>query len=69
MDFSPPGSSVHEFSQARILEWIAIYFSRVSSKSIFPALAGRFFIIEPPVEPLFPIFLNKDKIINTHRVL
>ena len=28
MDYSPPGSSVHEISQARILEWIAISFSR-----------------------------------------
>ena len=25
---SPPGSSVHEISQARILEWVAISFSR-----------------------------------------
>ena len=24
MDCSPPGSSVHEISQARILEWVAI---------------------------------------------
>ena len=24
MDHSPPGSSVHEISQARILEWVAI---------------------------------------------
>jgi len=28
MDCSPPGSSVHEISQARILEWVAISFSR-----------------------------------------
>ena len=28
MDFSPPGSSVHEILQARILEWVAIPFSR-----------------------------------------
>ena len=32
MDCSPPGSSVHEISQARILEWVAIPFSR----GIFP---------------------------------
>ena len=31
MDCSPPGSSVHEISQARILEWFAISFSRGSS--------------------------------------
>ena len=28
MDCSPPGSSVHEVLQARILEWVAISFSR-----------------------------------------
>ena len=31
MDSSPPGSSVHGILQARILEWIAISFSRGSS--------------------------------------
>ena len=31
MDYSPPGSSVHGILQARILEWIAIPFSRGSS--------------------------------------
>ena len=30
MDCSPPGSSVHGILQARILEWIAIYFSSCS---------------------------------------
>ena len=32
MDCSPPGSSVHKISQARILEWVAISFSRGSSQ-------------------------------------
>ena len=31
LDCSPPGSSVHWISQARILEWVAISFSRGSS--------------------------------------
>ena len=31
MDCSPPGSSVHGISQARILKWVAISFSRGSS--------------------------------------
>jgi len=31
MDCSPPGSSVHGLLQARILEWVAISFSRASS--------------------------------------
>ena len=33
MDYSPPGSSVHRISQARILEWVAISFSRGPSWS------------------------------------
>ena len=32
MDCSLPGSSVHELFQARILEWVAISFSRGSSQ-------------------------------------
>ena len=28
MDCSPPGSSVHGIVQARVLEWVAIAFSR-----------------------------------------
>jgi len=31
-DCSPPGSSVHGILQARILEWVAISFSRASSR-------------------------------------
>ena len=33
MDYSPPGSSVHGISQARILEWVTISFCRGSSGS------------------------------------
>ena len=33
MDCSPPGSSVHGILQARILEWVAISFSRGSSQA------------------------------------
>jgi len=50
LDCSPPGSSVHGISQARILEWVAISFSRGSSQprdwtSVFcvSCIAGRFF--------------------------
>ena len=31
MDCSPPGSSIHGIFQVRVLEWVAISFSRVSS--------------------------------------
>ena len=44
MDYSPLGSSIHGIHQARILEWIAITFSRGSS---WPRVhtAGRFFTV------------------------
>ena len=32
IDCSLSGSSIHEIFQARILEWVAIYFSRRSSQ-------------------------------------
>ena len=58
MDCSPPGSSVHAVSQARLLEWVAGSPSRGSPSSgvelvspACPALAGRFFTTEPPGKP------------------
>ena len=49
VDYNPPGSSVHGILQARILEWVAISFSRGSSgprdqTQIFHT-ADRFFTI------------------------
>ena len=47
MDYSLPGSSGHGISQARILEWVAISFSRGSSQPIdwncISWITGRFF--------------------------
>ena len=46
MDCSPSGSSVHGISQARILEWVAISFSKGSSRpggwTQVSCIAGRF---------------------------
>ena len=56
MNCSPSGFSVHGISQARILEWVAISFSR----GFFPTqgsnlhlltLGGGFFMAEPPEKP------------------
>ena len=48
-DCSPPGSSLLGILQARILEWVAIPFSRVSSQHReqiwVSCIAGRFFTI------------------------
>ena len=57
MDCSPPGSSIHGIFQARVLEWVAISFSR----GIFltqglnpdpPALLTDSLPSEPPGKPL-----------------
>ena len=49
MDHSPPGSSVHGLLQARILEWVAISFSRRSSQlrdqTCSSCIAGKFFTV------------------------
>ena len=49
MDYSPPGSCVHWIFQARVLEWVAISFSRVSSRprdqNWVSHIAGRRFTI------------------------
>ena len=49
MDYSPPGSSVYEIFQARILEWVAIPFYRgiFLTHRLNPSLlyCGRFFTI------------------------
>ena len=50
MDCSPSGSSVHGISQARVLEWFAIFFSRESSQlrnqTHISCTAGRYFTTE-----------------------
>ena len=49
VDCSPPGSSVHGLSQARIPEWVAVSFSRGSFRTghgtQVSCFAGRFFTI------------------------
>ena len=49
MDRSPPGSSVHGILQGRILEWVAIPFSRGSAwqrdQTCVSRIAGRFFTV------------------------
>ena len=55
MDCNPPGSSVHGIFQARVLEWIAISFSRGSfcprDQTHISCVAGRFFTAEPLRKP------------------
>ena len=62
MDCNPPGFSVHEIFQARILEWVPISFSRLSFKPEIelksPALTGRLFTTEPPGMHILIMYYN-----------
>ena len=55
MDYSLPGSSLHGISQARVLEWVGISFSRGSSWpsdwTQVSCIAGGFFTAEPSGKP------------------
>ena len=54
---SPPGSSLNGVSKARILKWVAIFFSRGFSQgrdqACISCLTGGFFTTEPPRKPIF----------------
>ena len=63
MSYSPPGSSAHRILQARILEWVAIPFSR--DQTPVSHIAGRFFFL--PSEPLIRIWLNTLKYLGFSR--
>ena len=56
-NYSPSGSSVHRILQGRILEWIAMPFSRGSSQPIertwVSCIAGKFFTVWGAREALF----------------
>ena len=75
MNCSPPGSSVHGILQARILEWVAISFSRGSSQPrvrhtslAFPALAGRFFTTVSPRKPQIYTYVCIYTYVFTHNL-
>ena len=57
MDYSPPGFSVHGIYQARILEWVAISFSRGSSQprdqTRVSCIASQFFTIWATSEVMY----------------
>ena len=83
MDCSPPGSSVHGISQARILEWVAISYSRGSShprdwtQDSHIAGAGRFFTSWatkeaqslPLLQEIFPTWESDQGLLHWRQVL
>ena len=67
MDCSPPASSVHRISQARILEWVAVPspgdLLQPGIKLTSTVLEGRFFTTEPPGKP--SVLCTTFKILNS----
>ena len=62
MDCTPACSSVHGILQARILEWVAIFFSRGSSPGIeprLPELQADSLLSEPPVKQINSVMAGK----------
>ena len=58
MDDSPPGPSVSGISQARILEWVAIFSMHFPGSGIklgSPALQMDSLPTEPPGEPILSV--------------
>ena len=78
MGCSPPGSSVHGILQARILEWVTIFFSRGSSQprdqTQVSCIAGRHFIlwatreVSLPLTPSYSRSLTKTSRIDPSKV-
>ena len=74
MDCSPPGSSVHGILQARVLEWVAISFSRGSSQprdwTQVSSIAGRCFNLwttrEAPLDIIQHAYLEENQISDFH---
>ena len=70
MDCSPPGSSVHEIFQARILEWVAISFSKVDHSSVqFSSVAQSCPTLCDPMNrsmPGLPVHHHLPEFTQTH---
>jgi len=66
MDCSPPGSSVHGIFQARVLEWVAISFSRGSfqprDQTLISCIAGRCLILLIHLPVTLKLNIQKTKI-------
>ena len=72
MECSIPGSSVHEIYQARILEWVAIYFS---TQVMFPTQVSNLHLLcllhwqvdsLSPGKPKTRAYLSPKNLIDTH---
>ena len=72
MDCSPPGSSVHGIFQSRVLEWLAISFSRGSSRprdwTLVSRIVGRHFTIWATREAPYNLLWAVRQLYNIHLI-
>jgi len=72
MDCSPPDSSVHGILQARVLEWVAISFSRGSSRLGIeprsPASQADSLPIELGGKPFLNLYFTMFHFYNQHEI-
>ena len=68
IDYSLPGSSVHQILQARILEWVDMTSSKGSSQPrvkptplMSPALSGRYFTTRAALTKYQVVWLKQQK--------
>jgi len=68
MDCSSPGFSVHGILQARILEWVAVLFSRgllqPRDRTQVSCIAGRFFTIWASREALYAEYIMQNAVLD-----
>ena len=64
MDCSLPGSSIHGISQARVLEWGAVAFSRFSWLAAYKSLNSSFFLILLFLYK-FTVLVKKPEVLTT----
>ena len=65
VDCSLPGSSVHGIFRARVLKWVAISFSRGSSRPRSPAFQADALTSEPPGKPTKGLLISWLKSLST----
>ena len=72
MDYSPPGSSIHGIFQARVLEWVAIAFSKEKMGKYTVSSSEKYSGKEvPPQKCWEALLLNlggsfSEKLVNLH---
>ena len=72
MDYSPPGSSVHGIFQVRILDWVAILFSRGSSQprdwTLVSHIEDKYFTISAIYHPIYFLMPEIHRALSLIRV-